>query len=198
MSFLQDKWMQTYTGRQFYLFKPDPADINILDISRALSHQCRWNGHTTHFYSIASHSVRVSQLCSPPAKRWGLMHDAAEAYTGDVISPFKAGLPDFQLAERRIERAVKQKFGIDVPDEVAREVKQVDMWVAFEEARFLLPHPQMVERWGVNPPPLTPYMEAILLHDQPMDHYNRANTRPDSAMGAFERQFRNVFQVNAI
>lgn len=198
MSFLEDRWMQTYTGRQFYLFSPDPADINILDIARALSHQCRWNGHTTHFYSIASHCVRVSQLCSPSAKRWGLMHDATEAYTGDVISPLKAGLPDFKDAERRIETVLKRKFDLDTPNEVELEVKQVDMWVAFEEARYLLPYPKMVERWGVSPPPLTPYMEAVLVHAQPMEHYNRANTRPDIAMGDFERQFRNVFEVNAV
>src|ERR1017187_10636100 len=74
----------TFSGIHFWPLLPNPADIRIEDIAHALSNQCRFAGHAREFYSVAEHSVRVSQLCPPEDALWGLLHDASEAYLTDV------------------------------------------------------------------------------------------------------------------
>ena len=54
-------WAQTFTGRQFFPLDPDPQDIDIVDIAHSLAMQCRYNGHTDRFYSVAEHCVHVSR-----------------------------------------------------------------------------------------------------------------------------------------
>jgi len=54
-------WMHTYTGMKFYPMEPNPSDICIEDIAHALSMQCRYNGHTLQFYSVAQHCVLMSR-----------------------------------------------------------------------------------------------------------------------------------------
>lgn len=55
-------WMQTYTGRQFHPLDPHADDIDIADIARSLSMQCRYNGQVRRFYSVGQHCVLVSEL----------------------------------------------------------------------------------------------------------------------------------------
>lgn len=43
-------WVQTYTGRRFYVLDPQPAEIFIEDIAASLGKLCRFNGHSTEFY----------------------------------------------------------------------------------------------------------------------------------------------------
>lgn len=88
-------WFVTYTGRRFWPLDPREEDIDIDDIAHALALQARWNGHTTQFYSIASHSVACASVALaeypkvPVIAQWALLHDAAEAYVSDVIRPLK-------------------------------------------------------------------------------------------------------------
>ena len=58
-------WMQTYTGRQFWPIDPRANEVHIEDIAHALSMMCRYNGHCRTFYSVAEHSVLVSQHVPP-------------------------------------------------------------------------------------------------------------------------------------
>lgn len=93
----------TYTGLHFPLLKPEYFHFNILDIAHALSQLCRFTGHTSSFYSVAQHSVMVASLVPADQALAALMHDAAEAYLGDVSSPLKALLPDYKLIETNVE-----------------------------------------------------------------------------------------------
>jgi 5'-deoxynucleotidase YfbR-like HD superfamily hydrolase len=106
-------------------FDPDPSQLDIGDIARALANQCRFGGHCRSFYSVAQHSVIVSQLVE---ERGGdaedafaaLMHDAAEAYLGDMPHPLKHRSPlgaAFKAAEDHLEQALRDRFRIksDVP-----------------------------------------------------------------------------------
>ena len=121
-------------------FDPDPEQLDIGDIARALANQCRFGGHCRVFYSVAQHSVIVSELVE---ERGGdvedvfaaLMHDASEAYLGDMPHPLKHRSPlgaAFKDAEDHLEAALRQHFAIkpDVP-----EIKRADRALLATERR---------------------------------------------------------------
>lgn len=142
-------WIQTYTGKAFYLLNPRVEDICIEDIAHSLAYQCRFNGHTKDFYSIAQHSCLVSFCSGALFEREGLMHDAAETYVGDVTSPLKRLIPDFKRIEDRILEAIARKFGFSFP--IPRKVKEVDLHLLSTEAQSLLTLPPMDWNVGFDP-----------------------------------------------
>lgn len=82
--------MNIYTlSGMINVIDPDPQDIHLEDIARALANTSRWAGHTPHYYSVAEHSIRVAMLVEPHHKLQALLHDAAEAYLGDIPTPIK-------------------------------------------------------------------------------------------------------------
>ena len=112
-------WMQTIGGRAFYPLDPHPSDIDIMDIGCALSMLCRFGGHCNRFYSVAEHSFRVSKAIEEAGGTKdemfaGLMHDAAEAYVGDMVWPVKQAMPEYKRIEKLVEQAIAMKF--DLPD----------------------------------------------------------------------------------
>lgn len=119
-------WLQTYTGRRIELFDPRPEQIDIEDIAHALAHECRYAGHVKEFYSVAQHSVIVSRLCEPQDALWGLLHDGAEAYLGDVVKPLKVtgAFAAFREMEMRMQLAICSRFGL--PPEEPASVKRID------------------------------------------------------------------------
>lgn len=108
-------WFTTYTGKKFYPVTPKPEDVCIEDIAHALSNVCRFGGHCRSHYSVGQHSVLVSHILAPHGKQvqfYGLMHDATEAYVGDMVRPLKQSLPDYQVVEERVWEAICEKFNI--------------------------------------------------------------------------------------
>src|ERR1700683_336889 len=97
-------WIVTFSGRRFYVLDPRPSDVRIEDIAHSLSLQCRFNGHVKNFYSVAQHSVLVSERCDPADALYGLLHDASEAYIGDMSAPLKHTdeMTAFRDAERHV------------------------------------------------------------------------------------------------
>jgi 5'-deoxynucleotidase YfbR-like HD superfamily hydrolase len=80
-------WIQVSYGGKFHYLNPEPEEIYIEDIAHALSLNCRFNGHTERFYSVAQHSCMVAKHVMEYSQNpiWGLaalLHDAAEAYIG--------------------------------------------------------------------------------------------------------------------
>ena len=113
-------YLQTVSGRWVNPFDPDPEQLDAGDIARALANQCRFGGHSRVFYSVAQHSVIVSELVE---QRGGdaedvfaaLMHDATEAYLGDMPHPLKHRSPlgaAFKEAEQHLEAAIREHFRI--------------------------------------------------------------------------------------
>lgn len=87
--------ISTKSGRRLYVQNPTIAQIDIEDIAHGLAHQCRFNGQTSNFYSVAQHSVIVASILPPELKLAGLLHDASGAYLGDIVQPLKELLPDY-------------------------------------------------------------------------------------------------------
>lgn len=135
----------TASGQHFDLTSPATSPINILTIAHALSHLCRFTGHCREFYSVAQHSLMVSFLVPPEHALAGLLHDAAEAYVGDVSAPLKQLLPDYKAVERQVEAAVLRYF--DLPPELPGCVKAADLVMLATEQRDLMSHAHQAEVW---------------------------------------------------
>lgn len=128
------------SGRYFDLVNPDVAAVRITELAHALSHICRFTGHTAWHYSVAQHSVHVSHLVPPADALAGLLHDLAEAVLGDVSKPLKRLLPDYRALELRIEAQLLPRFGAPWP--LPASVHQADAVMLVSEKRDLLPaHP---------------------------------------------------------
>jgi len=143
-------WIQTYTGRRFRPQDPAAGDFDIRDVAHALSLLCRFNGHCRVFYSVAEHSVRVSQICPPDAALWGLLHDLGEAYIGDLPRPIKPLFPRFEEIETRLLRMAGEALGLAWP--MPPEVRTADDIMLATEARDLMAPPP--EPWPLTQRPL--------------------------------------------
>ena len=131
----------TSTGLYFDYGNPLPEQINIKDIAKSLSNTCRYGGHCD-FYSVAEHSVNCVILANNEGLGHGilmhiLMHDAQEAYIGDMPKPLKIMMPEFQRLEEWIEKAVRSKF--DISNDYEKIIKKFDLQMLKAEKRYLFP-----------------------------------------------------------
>lgn len=130
-------FIQTRSGANFPVSACDSITFDIEDIAHALSNICRFTGHTREFYSVAQHSVLCAEFIQDRSFAFeALMHDAHEAYIGDVSAPLKSLLPDFKAIERRIESAMRLQFGL--PLTMSKQVREVDMMMLVTERRDML------------------------------------------------------------
>ncbi len=125
----------TYTGKKFSFIDPQPEDICIEDIAHHLSLICRFNGACRVHYSVAQHSVLVAEMVPDKLIAQALLHDAGEAYYGDITSPFKRVLEavgcdccmeghKFKQILERVDKAIFAKFNIPWP--ISKEIKRAD------------------------------------------------------------------------
>lgn len=118
------------------MLHPQDAKIEIRDIAWSLSMQCRFGGCCRHFYSVAQHSLMVSELVPPEFALLGLMHDAHEAYIQDINTGFKKSLgPVFREFDEGWWVAVKRCF--DLPFDRGGAVHHADMVALATERRDL-------------------------------------------------------------
>lgn len=133
--------INTRTGGTITPLAADPEDISIDDVAHALSNLTRFAGHGMDVYSVARHSVHVSHEVaarggSPTAVRWGLLHDATEAYLADVPAPVKRSLPGYTRAEAELAAVVREAFDLECTIEDERLVDAADADVGrYELAR---------------------------------------------------------------
>lgn len=135
-------WLETYTGVQFYPLDPRPEEILILDIAHALARVARFTGHTagSYPYTVAQHSVLVSEYCNGVDAVWGLLHDASEAYLCDVPRPLKQleAFAGYRLIEARLQQVIMEKFGCTSMQ--PSSVNVADIRLLWTEKRDLLPY----------------------------------------------------------
>lgn len=146
-------YMYVSTGRLFFPCDPRPEEVDIQDIAVGCSRAFRFNGHTIKPMSVAEHCWHASHLVPPELALEALLHDAAEAYIGDVIRPMKA-LPVYGALylkiEKGIETAVAERFKLVYPwpaavrrademllhAEIAQNIKSKRGGVHFERAVY--------------------------------------------------------------
>jgi len=105
-------------------------DFNIEDIAHSLSMICRWGGHTKTWHSVAEHSVRVCYELTGRDRCWGLLHDAAEYIWGDLCTPLKVWVPDYNDHVTILQGHIYQYFGLDgfVPETVHTADLKIKQW----------------------------------------------------------------------
>lgn len=132
-------WIQTYSGVAFDLEDPQPDMVKPIDIAHALAHLCRFGGHCRAFYSVAEHSMLVQDETPPvdwQITRTALLHDATEAYVGDMVKPLKDLLPGFREVEDRVWGAVVERFNLN--KEMPKIVKRADRAVLAAERQQVM------------------------------------------------------------
>ena len=131
-------------GRFMDFNDPSPTAITGDIIPHELAHICRWGGNVDLFYSVAQHSIEVANAIPVPEWRiYGLLHDAAEAWIGDIPTPLKFWLelsagPDGSILslERKIMACVWEYFELPPPtQDIARAVDRADADVLATEYR---------------------------------------------------------------
>jgi len=141
---LNEGWVETVSHRKIYFKNPKEEMFNINDIAWGLSNICRYAGQVPTFYSVATHSVYVAEEVrifwpSQSIVLRALLHDAVEAYTSDIPSPFKELFPEVVQMEKTILNVIYHKFKLqdDAVDDYI--VSQADKKVLLAEKRSLLP-----------------------------------------------------------
>jgi 5'-deoxynucleotidase YfbR-like HD superfamily hydrolase len=149
---MEAPYVSTYLGNRFFLTRPHIDDVAIEDIAHGLAYQCRFNGQTSAFYSVAQHSLMVMALVPETERLPALLHDAAEAYLGDMVKPLKNLFPEFSAIEARVMEIIGKRFGVDLI-RLHPAIKQADLVALATEKRDLMPH--STEPWtyinGIEP-----------------------------------------------
>lgn len=168
-------WIQTYTGKAFDLENPRVEDICIEDIAHALSNLCRYTGHCKQFYSVAQHSVLCSLEAPDELKLAALMHDAAEAYVGDVSSPLKRlpGMGSYRALELCILQKIWEKFEIqefEPGEPLDPRILEIDLRMlsteVWEKNGLMVTPPRS---WELTEPP---YARGIIPGNPPESFWN--------------------------
>jgi len=132
-------FIYTYTGKRVSPLDMKPEDIDPLDIAHALSNVCRYAGHVDYFYSVAQHSVLVADQFEEETelRKWALLHDASEAYLGDIVAPLKycGHFEFYKEAEERLMNVIAERFDLNLIE--PPEVKEVDLKIRANEMRDL-------------------------------------------------------------
>lgn len=119
-------YLRTISGKLVDVTDLKPEDINAYDIAWALSHANRYAGHTPVAWDVLSHTGLTYMLYVRDLKgqtdlnysKAIMLHDAAEAYIGDMIGHLKnSPVGDlFRELEEKILRTVFKRFGMNFDD----------------------------------------------------------------------------------
>jgi len=104
--------IRVLSGRVLDLRNLQPEDIYIEDIAWGLGRTLRYGGHIREDYTVAHHSIIMSYLVAPEYALEALLHDAAEAYIGDIIWPVKTLFPAIEKFENMLALKIMQKFDV--------------------------------------------------------------------------------------
>jgi len=148
-----DHRIATSTGQLIDPFEPDPEQIQIEDIAHGLAGVFRYAAQCPTRYTVAQHSLHVAKMMMADKQPGaivvaGLMHDAAEAYIGDVVRPIRPTLHYFDpegdkvLQRAELEHAwqtaIHRKFAIpEIDHATADTIARYDRCALMTEIRDL-------------------------------------------------------------
>ena len=138
--------MHTLSGKAIDFLAVDENNLDMHDIAHALHQINRFNGHAYKPYSVLSHSMCASYLMPEGKKMEGLLHDAAEAYIGDITTPAKNLWPDIVVYEDKLLAKILRKYDIRGEANIVKDVyrkspvmKQTDTRLGMGEHEVLRP-----------------------------------------------------------
>lgn len=180
-------YILTRSGRQFHYDHPTVDSVHIDDVAHALAHVNRFTGHTRYAFSVAQHCVAVSHMLEAQGHPLdivmaGLLHDAHEAYFGDVATPLKRflGIAD---KEKLIQVVVLEALGSTLDLANAPAVKLADLTALAVERAHLMPQDQ--ERWAILDV-VTDALRQLMPEPRPME--------PGEAKQTFLMRYRQLKQ----
>lgn len=123
--------MRLRSGGTFDLAKPSSVDVHLSDIALGLSRICRFAGQPRRFYSVAEHCVHAVRHAQRlglklDLEKTALLHDAAEAYVGDVIRPLRRLLGGYATIEHGVTLAIFRRFGVTSYYVDDRKIRDID------------------------------------------------------------------------
>lgn len=150
--------MQTETGA-WDLESPDPDAVDWTSVARGLARIARYNGRTVRRMSVAEHCVLIADHLQaehgPRVALAGLLHDAGEAFYGDMIWPVQAALkarsPHALQALKELQAltdaAIASAAGLHAFDLRLPQVKEADLRILLDERAALFDDPP-TRSWG--------------------------------------------------
>lgn len=171
---MSSSWIFTQSGKHFDLLAPQAGMVVMDEIAHALANICRSAGYTQTHYSGGQHNVLASHLVPPADARHALLHDAAEAYVGDMVSPPQG--PAARLQGKRGADLGGHRGALRDRHGHAGQFKKADLVLMATERRDLLP-----------PGPPWPSLEGI----QPLPN-QIVPWAPAFTRLAFKRRFRQL------
>lgn len=151
-------WMQTETGLWDFA-SPDPEAVDWPAIARGLARIARYNGRTVRRMSVAEHCVLIAQHLEaehgPRVALAGLLHDAGEAFYGDMIWPVQAALKDrsphalqaLKEVQAPTDAAIASAAGLHAFELRLPQVKEADLRILLDEREALFDDPPP-RSWG--------------------------------------------------
>lgn len=144
-------YMHTSSGSKYYPMAPRAEDVQIEVIAHHLASKCRYSGAVQHptrpdliLYGVGEHSVYVRNDVLdqgfPEFELEALLHDAAEAYIGDIIRPLKyapAIYEPFKQIEVLNEQIIAERFNLIYP--FPAQIKLADEAVTAKECATIVP-----------------------------------------------------------
>ena len=172
--------METYTGLVVDPLHIEEKDICIEDIAHHLSLICRFSGACERFYSVGQHTIHVLDIVSSRIRDGGeadritclaaLLHDASEAYTNDMIRPFKYSIKGLKELDSRILGVILKKYGAIGADWSL--IKKADHIMLATEAKLLMR--SKGEGWELPYPPL-PWTSMPIMADDKVENRLKAS-----------------------
>lgn len=148
-------WLATSLGGMWSISHPHPRDVFLEDIAAGLSRTCRYGGQIradAPFYSVAEHCVLMTEWAiygdfvrTREDALAILLHDASEAYFGDMPTPLKKMMPEFRILENRAQATIERAFGLE-PASVSishDDIKVIDRRIRIDERAALILDPAL-------------------------------------------------------
>lgn len=145
---IRKDYILTFTGKKVDPLNPNPKVFDIIDMVHSLSMQCRFQGMTSKFYSVAHHSVLVSYICPIEFAPHAIVHDGSEYILKDIPTPVKSRIPEYREIEKEWQSMIYTYFGLDSIE--PPEVKIADKVILATEFRDLMNYPEYAKENGLS------------------------------------------------